>query len=123
MPIFWGPTDFPADAAARHATRSAAHAESAAGRSLSAVHVLEARLDRLALIAEALWTLLRERVGLTDGELMDRIREVDLSDGVLDGKVRRGTSECPACQRVLSRRHDRCIYCGAEVARPPFHGT
>ena len=120
MPIFWGPVGYPTDdAAARQATQ----AKGAAGRSLSAVNHLEARLERLALLTEALWTLLRERVGMTDEELLERIRDVDLSDGVLDGKVRRGTSECPGCQRVLSKRHDRCIYCGAEVTRPPFQGV
>lgn len=123
MPIFWGPVGYGSDAGAHQASQSAAQAEGAAGRSLSAVHSLETRLERLALITEALWTLLRERVGMTDDELLDRIRDVDLSDGVLDGKVRRGIADCPGCHRVLSKRHDRCIYCGAEVMRPPFFGT
>jgi hypothetical protein len=123
MPIFWGPVGYPVHPVAHQASRDAARAEGAAGRSLGAVHTLEARLERLALITEALWTLLRERVGMTDEQLLERIREVDLSDGVLDGKVRRGTSECPACQRVLSKRHSHCLYCGAEVEREPFQGT
>ena len=77
-------------------------------------------LDRLALVTEALWTLLRERAGLTDQQLVERIQEVDLSDGQLDGKVRRPPVDCPACSRKVSRRNRRCLYCGAELPSLPF---
>lgn len=85
-----------------------------------AVEQLEQRIDRLSLVNEALWTLLRERVGVTDAELLERIREVDLSDGRLDGKVRRKPVDCPGCKRTVSNRHDRCLYCGQDIERGPF---
>lgn len=108
---------------ASHASQDANRASSAARRSQNAADVLQTRLDRLALVTEALWTLLRERVGISDEELLERIKEVDLSDGALDGKVRHGTRDCPQCGRVLSKRNPRCIYCGAEGGQAPFENT
>jgi len=81
---------------------------------------LEARLERAAMTIEAMWSLLRDRLGVTDAELVERIVELDLSDGVLDGRVRRGALECPACGRKIPRRHPRCLYCGADVPHDPF---
>lgn len=121
MPIFWSGAG--AHVASLQASQSASDASAAARRSESAVARLESRIERLALVTEALWTLLEERVGITEGELLDRIREIDLSDGVLDGRVRHGTFECPHCGRVLSRRNLRCLYCGVEVEKPPFAGV
>jgi len=122
-PIFHGPSPRPPRGEAQRAAHTAAQAEGQAQRAISSVDELEARLDRLALVTEALWTLLRERVGMTDEELIARVREVDLSDGVLDGKVKHPASTCPGCGRTLSRRHVRCIYCGAEARRLPFEGV
>ncbi|MFV1959319.1 MAG: hypothetical protein ACC662_07885 [Planctomycetota bacterium] len=120
IPIFYGPGVGGSPGQVTLAVRSAAQAEGQAQRATTSVTELEARLDRLALLTEALWTLLRERVGMTDEELLDRVREVDLSDGVLDGKVRHGSAPCPQCGRMLSHRHLRCIYCGAQARRAPF---
>lgn len=117
MPIFW---DHPDSARNHLARRIAADAESTAHRSEHAVDALAERFDRLALITEALWSLLKERSDMTDEELLEHVRAVDLSDGVLDGKIRRGASPCSGCGRMLSKRNVRCLYCGVEVAQGPF---
>jgi len=81
------------------------------------------RLDRLVLVSSAVWQLVRDRMGLTEEELADKIQELDLSDGVLDGKMRRELRRCAACGRVLSKRHQTCMYCGAEkLENGPFDG-
>jgi ribosomal protein S27AE len=80
------------------------------------VRGLEDRIDRLLLTNMALWSLLRETMGVTDEDLNARIREIDLRDGVPDGKVTRSPRMCPQCQRTFSPRHRRCLYCGQEVA-------
>ncbi|MGH7163193.1 MAG: hypothetical protein ACREID_06900, partial [Planctomycetota bacterium] len=67
-----------------------------------------------------LWTLLKERLGLTDEQLAARMNELDLSDGALDGKVRRTGVSCPNCKRTISRRLPRCMYCGKEIVHEPF---
>ncbi len=102
-------------------TRSAT-ASAKAGRAEQDVRLLTREVDKLSMITEALWTLLKEQHGYTDEDLILRVTEIDLEDGVLDGKVRRdqGPRKCPACSRTLSRRHPTCLYCGKPVAQEPF---
>jgi hypothetical protein len=89
------------------ADRTAIHAEHV-GRRLAE---LESRVDRLSLVNLALWTLLQERVGLTEDELMAKVQELDLRDGKLDGRMQSAITECPECSRPLSQRHRKCLYC------------
>ncbi|HKQ48422.1 MAG TPA: hypothetical protein VJZ71_10165 [Phycisphaerae bacterium] len=77
--------------------------------------VLEERLDRLTLMSAAMWSLLSERLGVVEDELVKRVQELDLSDGKLDGKIGLNIGECPKCRRQLSKRHRRCLYCGHEL--------
>lgn len=75
-------------------------------------HQFEDRLEKLTMISMALWTLLKEVSDLTDQELLEKVKEIDLSDGKLDGKVRHGVTKCPSCERTMSNKHRRCLYCG-----------
>lgn len=85
------------------------------------VREVEDQIDRLALVNQAVWALVKDRLGLTDDLLIKKMRQIDLLDGVEDGKVTRSVNECPGCSRTLSARHKRCMYCGHEVARAtPF---
>ncbi len=81
---------------------------------------IEDRLERLLLINQAMWELLAERTELGEQDLVDKIREVDLRDGVEDGKMTT-VLECPKCRRTMSQRHKRCLYCGGEsLEATPF---
>jgi hypothetical protein len=91
-----------------------------AERAHSKAESVEQRLDRAMVTLEAIWTLLRERLPLTDEELAKRIVEVDESDGILDGKVRRPPKACPHCKKTIPARFLRCLYCGEIVAAEPF---
>lgn len=88
------------------------------------VRFLEDRLDRMLLQNMAMWSLLRDTVGLTDQDLINRVQEIDLQDGTADGKVTRtAPTTCPRCQRAFSSRHQRCLYCGHQApAKTPFDG-
>ncbi len=79
---------------------------------------LETRFNRLALINEALWELLKDRHGYTEEELGDWITLTDLKDGKLDGRVRQTTAplNCVKCNRVVSRAFARCMYCDEPAA-------
>ena len=97
-------------------TVSAGEAASAASAARSAkrevVHI-EDRLERLSLVCMAMWSLLQDKTNLTEQDLLERVRVIDLMDGVEDRKATRTLSKCAACDRTMSPRHHRCLYCGA----------
>lgn len=102
------------DSMATSGDPAAGLAEAEAQRARRAAEHVEDRLDRLVLVNMALWSLLQEKTGLTEQDLMDRVQQVDLSDGQLDGKARKPLAKCPDCDRMMSPRHRRCLYCGAD---------
>ncbi len=75
---------------------------------------LEQRVDKLVLANLALWEILKGRMNLTEDLLLSKIREIDLRDGKLDGKIAREVLHCPMCGRVMSTKHAQCLYCGHE---------
>jgi len=81
------------------------------------VRYLEERLDRLTLVNMAMWSLLKEKVGVAEEDLINRMVEIDISDGKPDGKVTPGVRKCGKCGRTLSPRHRKCLYCGAADLR------
>lgn len=103
-----------------HQSRQASTAQSEAARATSRaaaadrnVEALIDRLDKLTLVNMAVWSLVREQLELTEEQLAERVREIDLADGVEDGKVTSQVAKCPKCGRVMSPRHKKCLYCGA----------
>ena len=94
--------------------RADAKASSAARKAEDLEFLLERKIDKLSLIIQALWSFIREQHSITEDALMEKIREIDMQDGVLDGKVQKGKAkECPECGRVMNRMHNKCLYCGA----------
>ena len=88
------------------------------------VRVMAERFDKLVLLNMALWSLVQEKTGLKEEDLMRRAQEIDLQDGVADGKVTRTVKKCGKCGRTISNRHNRCLYCGSEVlSETPFDGV
>ena len=81
---------------------------------------LRRQMDTVLLLCEALWTLLREQHNVGDDVLLERIKQIDLTDGHLDGCLRRPPTECPACHRPIPRRLMHCLYCGEPVEKDPF---
>jgi len=62
------------------AKADAADAKNEVSRYAERIQELEFSLGRMALASQALWELLRSRLGITDAELLARISEVDLRD-------------------------------------------
>ena len=79
--------------------------------------IIQCDVEKLFMLTEALWTILKEKHGCTDAELVQRVQEIDLRDGKLDGKVAKVNPDCPKCRRKLMGKRPVCLYCGAEVAR------
>ncbi len=97
-----------------------AAAESASSRAATAVEqtdvnrrYLEDKIDTLALVCRAMWTLLEEKCGVTEKDLLARMEKLDLEDGKRDNKRRTPTKKCTRCGRALNARHAVCLYCGA----------
>lgn len=97
--------------------RRAAQAGRAASRAEMSVQELQVAVERLQLGATAMWEVLREQTGLTDEDLAQRITELDLRDGKLDGKIAATRRHCASCGRDNAPRRLRCLYCGDEL--PP----
>ena len=78
-------------------------------------------MERVLMITEALWELLKEQHGYTDEQLLQQVRRIDAGDGRMDGRVERSEpTECATCGRNLSRRRPTCVYCGAISDRDVF---
>ena len=95
-----------------------ARADAASDRAADAkadVQCLEGTIDRLLLINRAMWEILAEKFGLGDQVIADKVTEIDLRDGTLDGRLRVDVQRCPSCDRHMNRRHSRCLYCGEAV--------
>ncbi len=99
---------------AAEGTREAARLE----RDLTTVSVeLRSAIDKIVLVNRALWELLSERHGLEEADLDKKIEEIDLRDGVADGRM--GTSEatCAGCGRKARGERANCLYCGHALDR------
>lgn len=80
-------------------------------------------IERLYLLVEALWTILKTSTGLTDEDFVKIVEQLDLQDGKLDGSNATHTviTQCPNCGKTLLKGHRRCAYCQADVfANAPF---
>jgi len=98
-------------------SQNAASAASAAQRQ---GEILKADVDKLFMITQALWELLKTQHGYTDEWLVNKVTEIDLSDGKLDGKVaKKERPDCPSCGKKMGR-HPVCIWCGTATLRDPF---
>ena len=104
------------------AESKATQAQTGAIRSQSEIDVLSLYVERLSMITEALWAILKEKHGYSDEELMERITQIDLRDGKLDGRVASSeTPRCPQCKRMhVAKQRPRCLYCGAAISGEPF---
>lgn len=77
---------------------------------------VEQRLDQLLLVVQAMWTLLQEKTGVTDAELLARVTQLDALDGMTDGRVTRPPVKCAKCGAAVARKFNRCLFCGEPYA-------
>ena len=82
------------------------------------IHDLEFTVARTTLACQALWEILRSRLGISEAELIARIDEVDMRDGTMDGRLTPSIITCPKCGRPSNSKNSRCIYCGASISKP-----
>lgn len=82
---------------------------------------LECEVERLRIVCEALWRIMRDKQGVDEQELIRQMTIIDMEDGRLDGRVNpKPPPPCPKCNRVLAKTRPRCLFCGEPVALDPF---
>jgi hypothetical protein len=98
-----------ADKAAQRATDKAIDA-------LSGTVDLKRRIEVMALANQALFEILKSRLGITEEEVLGRMAEIDTRDGIKDGKISPRVVACRKCGKKISTARQRCMFCG-EVAK------
>jgi DNA repair exonuclease SbcCD ATPase subunit len=77
---------------------------------------LESEVGELALLSKTLMRLIVEKGTCTGQELEAMLHQVDLADGVADGRVTKirpeATVTCPGCGRSVPAERKQCLYCG-----------
>ena len=75
------------------------------------------RIQSLELTCAGMWSILRDKLGVTDDELVHAIHTIDERDGVADGRISQAARVCPHCHRkALTRNPTTCSWCGGELA-------
>jgi hypothetical protein len=74
------------------------------------------QLRKIALVNQALYELLKERTGINDEDLRRKVREIDLRDGIADGRRDASPLRCPKCRTAVTAGALSCPTCGATVA-------
>ena len=81
---------------------------------------IAARLDRLVLVVEAMWSMLEES-RRTQEELLVKIAELNQMDGTEDGVRIAQPETCPSCKPKVGSTLRICQFCGTDVGDPdPF---
>ena len=98
------------------------HARDIAHESAISASKAQKNTERLYMVVQAMWELLREKVGLTDTDLEAKIHEIDLRDGRLDGKNANQTAAhaCRKCGRTILSGQSVCSWCGAQFEGGAF---
>ncbi|MEZ5145407.1 MAG: hypothetical protein R2726_23280 [Acidimicrobiales bacterium] len=85
-------------------------------RTTRQVDDLEAELETMRLALAAAWELLAGRLGVSEEELVHKMREIDGRDGVVDGRRTPAVGRrCPSCEAVIPPGGGSCQFCGHHV--------
>ncbi len=107
--------------ASGYASIEASAAQSTAREAQTRVELLAHDVDRLLLISEALWTLMKQQNGYADDVLIKLIEEINQKKTIVDGlAVKSPPQICPGCHRPNSAGRMYCLYCGKAIPGNPF---
>lgn len=74
------------------------------------VRAVEQNVERLMTTTAAMWSLVKQRTGLTDQDLIVRVRKMEGEQAEGRGQA----VKCAKCGRTVPARKMMCLYCGAE---------
>ena len=102
----------------KSATQAAQFARAAGTADAMTSHLqmidVDERIDRVVLLLEAMWSLLREN-GFRDEDLAAKLMELDTSDGTMDGRRTPAPSTCRSCGSKVAAGLRACQFCGTEL--------
>ncbi|MGL6162209.1 hypothetical protein [Microbulbifer sp.] len=91
-------------------------AKNDAASALRSARELEDKVDRLSLLCHALFEELERTTGFSETQLKEKMIEIDLRDGKLDGKFDPSVGKsCPDCGHQIKRSRPNCFWCGASL--------
>ena len=100
---------------------AAASAESAAREAQTNVEIFKHDIDRLLLVTEALWTLMKQQHGYTDDVLVGLIQDIEKQKAVAHASCAKDApSPCPFCGKLNTATRTFCMYCGKALPAKPF---
>ena len=99
----------------REAQDTADKASSAARTVEWQMQDLKRKVESLTITCQALWELLSERLNLSESLILDKMQEIDLRDGKVDGKISQSLVSCPSCSRPNKASRGECLYCGTTL--------
>ena len=98
-----GPVPMPIPYVPRELITKLDEAEGEIANLRKTVSELTHRVGRQTVLLQALFALMRERQGLTEADLLDRFRQVEVE--------RASAKKCLKCGRAINPRNNRCMYC------------
>lgn len=100
----------------------AQHARDVARESAMSSDKTRKNTERLYLVVQAMWELLKGKAGLTDADLDAKVQEIDMRDGRLDGQDSTQTDPltCRQCGRTILSGQAQCSWCGTQAEGGPF---
>ena len=104
---------------AKRAREELEDARSDAARLRLQVADLQRKADALTITCQALWEIVRDRLGATEQQLLDKMQEIDLRDGEADGRTANTLQNCPHCARGSNANRRNCLYCGSLLPPSP----
>lgn len=78
---------------------------------------LTRQIERLSLVCQSMWELLRDQTKLSDDDLASKIIDVDLRDGKWNGKQGPEVVDCPSCGNPANARRGTCLFCAGPLPR------
>lgn len=100
----------------RQATRAENLAQRSADQTNRTIERLELKIDSLTLTCRALFEFLQDHGVITEQQLAEKMREIDLRDGKQDNRITPVVKECSGCGRKSSPNRTKCLYCGEACA-------
>lgn len=72
-------------------------------------------INNLLIKNQTMWELVKDKTGLTDEDFLNKLKDIDMRDGSLNGKISVSLLNCNKCGKINNSTRDNCIYCGGEL--------